>query len=398
VQDSVAAILSSETFRRSDQLKRLILYLVEQAEQGRIHEVTEYELGTKALGRPQDFSPDTDSTVRTRMHSLRLKLDEYYRKEAPNSPVRIGFPKGSYRPAYETLAPSEEPVEKPQEAPGHLPSRKKFWWALAGLPLAVAPFLWPRRSALDSLWLPVVRAPQPAALLVGQPLHVWVRDVQGQAEPLDYPHFPDEAPRSPAFTNFVRPRLNSNSKLALHPSPNATLWGDAAGAAAAARFLAFRQAHSDLLPESTLRSNTLLRGRPVLAFGRPEFSPAIQRYLEAAGGYTVGMLNSIRRYAIYRPESPADHFVNTAGSNEVNHGLATVMTDGDARVFVFSGITSDGSMASLDFLTNEASVNELWQRLGARTWPTTFQVVVKITSSRGYPMGARYEKHLLLRE
>ncbi len=399
VQDSLGGILASDTFRRADQLKRLIRYLVEQDQLGRIHEVTEYELGTKALGRPEDFSPDTDSTVRTRMHALRQKLDDYYRREAPGSAARISIPKGSYRPVVESVVAVPGPGT--EEAPPG--PRWRAWIAvLAVASLAAASFAWfgLSRSPLDDFWKPVIGGGQSAALLVAQPVHLWVREAQGAVPPKDYPSFPDPLPQSPAFLNFIRPRVNANAKLVLHPSPNATLWGDAAGAAAAARFLAFRRVHSDLLPEATLRSGAALRGRPVLAFGRPEFSPAIQRYLAAAGGYTVSLRNDLEQYAIHRGGAAKDFFTNTRPPNEVNHGLVTVLDDGEARVLVFSGITSDGSLASFDFMTNPQSLEDLWRRLSAegyRNWPSTFQVVVKVTSNQGYAIGAQYEKHLVLK-
>lgn len=394
VQEVLAGILASETFRRADQLKRLIAYLVEQDQLGRIHEVTEYELGTKALGRPEDFSPDTDSTVRTRMHALRQKLEDYYRREAPDSDAKISFPKGSYRPTLErAAAPSEEaPV-----------ARKPRWWmALAGLALlALLAFVfWRKSSHLESFWKPVLGSGRTTALLVGQPVHLWVRDIKGEATPKDYAHLPDPLPASQAFLNYVRPRVSNNADLVLHPSPNATLWGDASGAAAAVRFLAFRGRNSELIPESTLRSGAALRGRPVLAFGRPEYSLAIQRYLAAAGGYTIGMRNDLQRYSIHRTSDPKDYFTNTLPPNEVNHGLVTVLDDGEGRVMVFSGITSDGSIASFDYMTNEENLEQLWTRLqgeGLKSWPSSFQVVLKVNSSQGYAMGAQYEKHLVLK-
>lgn len=158
---------------------------------------------------------------------------------------------------------------------------------------------------------------------------------------------------------------------------------------------------SAFLPESTLKSEVALQGRPILAFGRPEYSPAIKRYLLAVGGYTIGMVNEIRHYAIHRLSNPSDHFLNTIGPNEVNHGLITVMNDGAARVMVFSGITSDGSMAGLDYLTNEDAITQLWrllQKEGAERWPQAFQVIVRVESSSGYAMGAKYEKHLVLQK
>ena len=400
-RQALEAILSSDTFRRAEQLKRLLKYLVDQDEFGRIHEVTEYELGTAALGRPADFSPETDSSVRTRMHGLRQKLDDYYRAQDNDSGVRIEIPKGSYRPQFQT-----SPRITSLPASVNIPpsgSRIRLAVALGLMAISIAG-VWalrptPSSTPLQSLWQPMLTAKQAPVLLVGQPPHVWVRDITGQAQPLDYPHFPDPPPASPQFLAYIRPRVTNAAKTVLHASPNATLWGDAAGAAGAAKFLAFRQISSELLPESSLKSELALRGRPVLAFGRPEYSPAIQRYLLRAGGYTVGMLNPIRQYTIYRPAHPDDRFLNTNAANEVNYGLVTVLNDGEARVFVFSGITSDGTVAGVDYFTNEGTVSALWERLhreGHAHWPKAFQVVLRVSSSSGYAMTAQYEKHLVL--
>ncbi len=391
-RQALDALLASETFRRADQLKRLLGYLFEQEELGRTHEVTEYELGTKALGRPESFSPEADSTVRTRMHGLRQKLEEFYRSSSGGEGLRIEIPKGSYRVQFHAGAVVRE-------------SGFRQRLSIAGVVLAVglgSVLCWRVWAAtpLDLLWRPMVNSAQPAVLLVGQPAHIWVRDVRGQAVPLDYAHFPDPVPNSKAFLDFIGPRLAANAQPVLHPSPNATLWGDAAGAAAAARFLAFRQAQSEFMPESGLKSEVALRGRPVLAFGRPEYSPAIQRYLLVTGGYTVGMLNEIRHYSIYRPSDPKDRYLNTQPPNEVNHGLVTVLSDGPSRVFVFSGITSDGSAAGLDYLTNKEAVGQLWglmEKQGLKQWPSVFQVVLRVDSSAGYAMAAQYERHLVLK-
>lgn len=388
-QRVVAELLESDKFRRAEQMKRLLRYLVEQEEAGRSHAVTEYELGVSALGRRDDFCPERDSSVRTRLHGLRQRLEEYY---AGREGWRLEVPKGSYRPVYVKVGGEERPG-----AAGGSGGRRWIVAGVMGLVVAVAAGVWPRESAMERLWQPVVGAGVKPVLLVGQPMHVWVRDIQGQAEQaLDYPHFPDALPESESFRRYWKPRTSEGARLVLHPSPNATLWGDAVGAAWASRFLGQRMLPAEMVPESTLRSEVALKGKPVLAFGRPEYSPVIGRYLRAAGGYQVGMVNELRRYAIHRG---AERYVNELGSNETNHGLVTVMRDGVARVMIFSGITSDGSAAGIEYLTEERAVGELWEKLreeGYGEWPAVFQVVLKISSSDGYAMAARYERHVVL--
>lgn len=397
-------VLASRIFRRAELLKRLLTYLVEQDEAGRATEVTEYELGIKVLGRPEDFTPETDSSVRTRVHALRQKLDEYYRTEATSTDLRIDLPRGSYIPTYSEAAPPP-PVTT-------VPSKPLPWgWIATSTLLAIVAILWfggwlqlaPRlriAAEVGSFWKPLIESGQPVVIAVAQPVHVWIRDMKDNPNAILYPPFPDPTPTSPEFRAYVQKRspIQPSSRLVIHPSPNATLWGDAAGAGRSSAFLASMGVQSDIVPEGTLASETAIRGRPLVLFGRPEFSPMADRYLQAAGGYTVGMLPEIRQFAIYRPTNHADRFLNSATPNEVNYGLITVLTEG-RRVIVFSGITSDGSMAGIDYALSPVAMKNLWdllQREGLDSWPKIFQVVVRTSSSIGYAMDIKYEKHLVI--
>lgn len=403
--------MRSRTFHRADQVRRLLTYLVEQWEAGRAHDVTEYELGTKALGRQEDFAPETDSSVRTRMHGLRQKLEEYYRDEAPAGGLRLEIPRGAYIPQFQgtgsaaVVEPAAGEVAAAAPSSGPSSSRRRWLWGIGAGAVAVAAGLSRKRwlpgaaTPIESLWRPMLVSPQVPAIVVQQPVHVLVRDVRGQVDPMIYPHFPDPLPNSPEFRDYVQSHLGLSAQPKLHASPNATLWGDAAGAAAVARYLAFRNKDSELLPESTLKSSVALKGRPLLLFGRPEFSQSIERILLSLNGYTVRLRNDLRQYAIYNQAKPEEYFTNTRPPNEVTYGLVSVLNDGDARVFVFSGITSDSSAAGVEYLTSEAAVGQLWQRLageGHTRWPSAFQVVLRITSSNGYPMGNTYQKHVVL--
>ncbi|HKD05688.1 MAG TPA: hypothetical protein VKB79_07285 [Bryobacteraceae bacterium] len=92
--------LQSEAFFRSGRLRSLLQFLCEAEIEGRESELTEYTIGVSALGRPHDFSPLDDSSVRSRVHELRQRLDKYYASEAPDSPVRIELRKGTYVPRF----------------------------------------------------------------------------------------------------------------------------------------------------------------------------------------------------------------------------------------------------------------------------------------------------------
>ncbi len=68
--------LQGTTFSRADQLKRFLRYVCEMEIAGRAPEIKEYSIATEALGHSADYSPSDGSSVRSRAHSLRQKLQE----------------------------------------------------------------------------------------------------------------------------------------------------------------------------------------------------------------------------------------------------------------------------------------------------------------------------------
>jgi hypothetical protein len=100
-QAATERVLQSRALGRSDQLRAFLRYVCEADLEGRVHEVNEYALGVFALGRPAGYSPAEDSCVRSRAYELRSKLAHYYESEAPDDPIRIRIPKGSYAPLFE---------------------------------------------------------------------------------------------------------------------------------------------------------------------------------------------------------------------------------------------------------------------------------------------------------
>ena len=97
---ALAAVLGSEALARSEQLRAFIRYVCEEEIEGRGNELTEYWIGIHALGRPPEFSPLEDSSVRTRAYELRQRLQKYYETENPDAAIRIELPKGTYAPRF----------------------------------------------------------------------------------------------------------------------------------------------------------------------------------------------------------------------------------------------------------------------------------------------------------
>jgi hypothetical protein len=95
-REEIERIAESNTFRNAESLRRLLRYLGHASLQGSGRDIKEYTVGVEALGRPNDYDPRTDSSVRVQAGKLRQKIDEYYRQEGRESPLRVEFPKGHF--------------------------------------------------------------------------------------------------------------------------------------------------------------------------------------------------------------------------------------------------------------------------------------------------------------
>jgi hypothetical protein len=182
-QAQLQRILESKAFRPSEVLKRLLDYLGRKALEGGAEDLKEYTVGTEAFGKPVDYDPKTDSSVRVQAGKLRQKLDEYYRTEGVEDPLIVELPKGhfrlSFRERYPELAVLATPVVKGSRLP---------WMITAGAVLvAVAALVlaWQARAGttgiarysnaeVRELWRPFLEDPRPAMVSLGAPLFVKV--------------------------------------------------------------------------------------------------------------------------------------------------------------------------------------------------------------------------------
>jgi hypothetical protein len=100
----IERLTNSHSLRGSESLCRLLHYLAEHSLANPPATVKEYQIATEVFGRPAQFDPQTDSTVRVQAGRLRVKLAEYYATEGVDDPVIVKLPKGSYHLSFEGRA------------------------------------------------------------------------------------------------------------------------------------------------------------------------------------------------------------------------------------------------------------------------------------------------------
>jgi tetratricopeptide (TPR) repeat protein len=98
VAGALARIDGSVAFATSRQARQLLRYLADAALAGEGERLKGYTLGVEVLGRPPDFDPSTDTSVRVAMRRLRKLLADYYAQEGAADPARLHLVPGEYAP------------------------------------------------------------------------------------------------------------------------------------------------------------------------------------------------------------------------------------------------------------------------------------------------------------
>ncbi len=441
------AVLRSDTFARSDQLKSFLKYVCEMEIAGHGHELTEYLIGVEALGRPSQYSPGDDSGVRNRAFALRKKLHEYYEQEKPDAPIRIDLHKGSYCPHFVENTPPEKSngngvsisqLSAPlvPVSPGHdLPALTEIGiggererllrgfvaGVIATTLIAGAIYLLmlARRGAnapppsiapvLAEAWGPILSPHAEVLVCVANPPSF---SVHPAASPLAVsstapPSFNDPGgrPMPKEMLDWYRLRYpaadGQNHFLTI--TTNATYWGDAIGAMTALKTLVSAGVAPQMFPEKVVTMPTLRR-RNVILFGAPEYSPAVTHFLEKCP-LTVKYLDSIisrgpgqTATSLYSPKRDAKNNMTQV------YGLITVLpsqssTEHQHRTLIFSGINSAGAQAAAEFFSAPENLIELRKHLnqqGHNYFPPAYQVVVSAETDDSILLNFKYETHRLL--
>jgi hypothetical protein len=413
-QQALDLVLRSQVLARADQLRKFLRYICEMEDAGRAEEITEYSIGTEALGRPRDYSPAADSGVRGRAHDLRQKLEQFYEVENPQAKIRIGLRKGSYTPYFHEVSvlpaqtpppfsalsePAPLPISEPPASPSFL---KRFGLNLLLLTiiagLAARLLLLQPATRLDPLfhefWGSFVQPGSDVLLCLATPPSLLIKSYQ-------------QPPRKNTFT-LISPDNNPwYSRLHL-PVPGALpymyfsgdspLFGDAEAAVLAAQVVAFAGGSVDFLPENTLRP-AALRSRNVLVVGSPSYSTYAARILSNTP-FGIHEDSRIGEEVIQErlPNGKSGQtFIPKRDEDRelvLVYGLITVFPNQspsgrDSRTVIVSGVTGAGTSAAMHFFASQNGLRLFRERLRAdhiASVPAAYQLVIKGSRDRAVPL------------
>lgn len=100
------SILNSKDFKDSAIYQELLTYLVNAVFEGIIPK--EITIAIDVFGKSSAFNTNKDSTVRYHIHTLRGKLENYYKNEGRNDKIRLVIPKGHYEIEFVTRKGQEK--------------------------------------------------------------------------------------------------------------------------------------------------------------------------------------------------------------------------------------------------------------------------------------------------
>lgn len=409
-------VLHSQTFARADQLKRFLQYICEMEDAGRGDEITEYAIGTDALGRPRSYSPAADSAVRGRAHDLRQKLAQFYDVENPVAKIRIGLRKGSYTPFFYEVEQTQATPSLRREPPLYsaFPRKPLLRTIALNVSLIVAAvlitrafYLQPRRlnPIFEEFWGPLVHNGSDVLLCLATPPSLLMKPYSKPPDPAVFrPLLPDN---SSWYSRLKIP--DTGDQLYMYPGGDAPLFGDAEAAVFAAQIISGAGASVDLLPEGSLEA-AAFRNHNLVLIGSPNYSAYAARVMKNTP-FTICEDNALGEEVIREHSGHTDSakvFVpkrDESRSLTVVYGLITVfpnqtLSDRNSRTIIISGVTGAGSGAAMHFFASAKGLATLLERFhkdGLKQIPSSYQVVIRASRDKAVALGWELADYRVIR-
>ena len=104
IRRELISILHNSELKNSVVLSNFLEFVVTEKLAANGGQIKEYTIGIQALGRPIDFNPQMDATVRIHAGRLRKVLNDYYSNQGKEDEIVISIPRG---PMFRFLNPEK---------------------------------------------------------------------------------------------------------------------------------------------------------------------------------------------------------------------------------------------------------------------------------------------------
>jgi hypothetical protein len=415
VQDELARILRSESFRHSEQLRVLLSYLTQRSIEGQAGELKEYSVGIDALGKRDGYSPRQDATVRIQTGRLRLKLEEYFRTEGAADPIVFGFPKGGFKIVFHDRVepPSSEPASAGSPAlwnrDVHVLRRISLGLAVALIAsIAAAIYAFATRPApaanlvssiwsqdLATIWRPFVESGRPLTVSLGTPLFVSLDGISVR----DWTMNQWQKDRLTPALERIRQALHATD---VRPSYGYNGFGETAGALGIFRLFVSRG--KDV---SFRRANALswedLKERDMVLLGSPKSIVHLKnlRDLRTKLAFDIEEDRIVNHHPMAGEAGVYPKAQQSASATYDTYALVTRLPglDGTGNIMILGSPDTEGTLAACEYVTNPAHAGQLLRELAYRgrgPLPDAYQVLLKVTVRTDVPLAIAGVAHRIL--
>jgi hypothetical protein len=111
--EQIDRLVNSYVLHGSESLCKMLQYLAHHALDHPGVSIKEYQIAREVFGRPADFDPHLDASIRVQVGRLRTKLTEYYSGLGSEDPILVELPKGTHALLFHRRVP--QPSTKSHE-------------------------------------------------------------------------------------------------------------------------------------------------------------------------------------------------------------------------------------------------------------------------------------------
>ena len=383
----VQRVVESPYLIGSARLRDFLLHVAACAIRQTPEEATEQQIGIQVFQRSPGFNSSEDSIVRSQARLLRRKLAAYFKAEGASEPLTIEIPKGHYLPVFLPSQrvgfdreSSDEDVEEINEASvsgfarGRKVASQRGWVTLAGLGLAVMFCLflsvalrWQKQAAVvkpvKQLWAP---------FLVGDPPLVIYSNALFVGDAKNGMRYAASDGSEEHSAELVDSYTGVGELISVH---ELTRMFDRRGA----EFLLKR---SPLVTWDEARSRNLIFIGSVAENGSLKLLPSTQDFTLTATADAAGIINHHPRpgepQVYLRPEHPLTK----------DYAVIALLpgVQADHKTFVFSGLTTLGTQAAVEYALEPATAAELMRQVGFGKKVHNFEALLEVNIRGGVPL------------
>jgi hypothetical protein len=391
----VQRIIESPSLVGSARLRDFLLHVTACAIRQIPEEATEQQIGIRVFQRSPGFNSSEDSIVRSQARLLRLKLSAYFNAEGANEPLVIEIPKGHYLPVFLPTRRSE-PVARVvstnlsgetmpsiqiadlqsvvlSEDSGEGQNRRRRSWLAAVLLVFLVCFAlaglvrWQRQAAaekpLQQLWAPFLNGDPPLVIYSNA---LFVGDAKSG---MRYAANDGSDAQSAGLVDHY---TGIGELVSVH---ELTRMFDS-------RHADFVLKRSALVTWDEARSRNLIFIGSVAENGSLKLLPSMQDFTLTATADAAGIINHHPRPgepSVYlRPEHPLTK----------DYAVVALLPgpQPDHRMFVFSGLTTLGTQAAVEYASTPESAAELIRQVSPDSKVHNFEALLEVSIRGGVPL------------